>query len=447
MIYLIVQPTIWGLPRASCRMGGTAVQLFQYSKAAPAISTSHISSTNVSSTKKKQLPPPASVKSAPILSASSTSLTPPLVEITVPVIEKENGSTSKPKKSSERDQNAWREYAPSKPSDLTGMYLKLSKIRLTSLVVLTTMGGYAVASAPFDPATFIMASVGTGLTSCAANAINQYLEVPFDSQMSRTRNRVLVQGQMSPLHAVSFAGVSATLGVSALYFGCNPLTAVLGASNLVLYTMIYTPMKRVSILNTWVGSVVGAMPPLMGWAACTGHLEPAAWIMAGLLYAWQFPHFNALSWNLRPDYSRAGYRMMSVTNPGLCRRTALRYTGAIIALSCAAPWLDLTNVWFAVESAPLNGYFAYLAYQFYKKSDSSSSRKLFRFSLIHLPALMLLLLVNKKKWFLGKSEDLKDVKKSGLLEVEISNVPKILAGNVLAATPNDLPPSSQTVVS
>lgn len=448
MIYLIVQPTIWGLPRASCRLGGTAVQLFQYSKAAPAISSNHISKTSVSSSKKKQFSPSASVKPATVLPVNSVPLTPPIVEITVPVIGKDNGTSSKPKKSTERDQNAWREYAPAKQSDLTGLYLKLSKIRLTSLVVLTTMGGYAVASAPFDPATFLMASVGTGLTSCAANAINQYLEVPFDSQMSRTRNRVLVQGQLSPLHAVSFAAVSATLGVSALYFGCNPLTAALGASNLVLYTMIYTPMKRVSILNTWVGSVVGAMPPLMGWAACTGHLEPAAWIMAGLLYAWQFPHFNALSWNLRPDYSRAGYRMMSVTNPGLCRRVALRYTGAIIALSCAAPWLDLTNVWFAIESAPLNGYFAYLAYQFYKKSDSSSSRKLFRFSLIHLPALMLLLLVNKKKWFLGNKEELKEVKKPGLLDVEISNVPKLLgAGNVLAATPNDLPPGAQTVVS
>ncbi|WP_278924697.1 UbiA family prenyltransferase, partial [Pseudophaeobacter profundi] len=91
-------------------------------------------------------------------------------------------------------------------------------------------------------------------------------------------------------------------------------------------------------------------PPLMGWAACSGTLDPAAWVLAGMLYAWQFPHFNALSWNLRPDYSRAGYRMMSVTNPGLCRRTALRYTALIVPLSVSATLLDMTNDWFAYAS-------------------------------------------------------------------------------------------------
>lgn len=135
----------------------------------------------------------------------------------------------------------------------------------------------------------------------------------------------------------------------------------------------------------------------MGWVGCTGQIDAGAWILAGLLYAWQFPHFNALSWNLRPDYSRAGYRMMAVTDPGLCRRVALRYTGVITAICCAAPLLNVTNEWFALESLPLNGYFMYLGYKFYQKSDSQSSRKLFRFSLLHLPAIMLLFMLNKKR--------------------------------------------------
>ena len=445
MLFLIVQPTVWRLPKRSNRLRSPVKHLLQYSKAAPAFSTRYV----VKSTSKKKQVPPAGPSPRPSpLTTSNSTLTPPLVGVTLPVIDKENDGFSKPKNSSERDQNAWREYAPARPANLTQLYLKLSKIRLTSLVVLTSMGGYAVASAPFDPATFIMASIGTGLTSCAANSINQYLEVPFDSQMSRTKNRVLVQGKLSPLHSVGFAAVTASVGISALYYGCNPLTALLGASNLVLYTMIYTPMKRVSILNTWIGSVVGAMPPLMGWAACTGQLEPAAWVMAGLLYAWQFPHFNALSWNLRPDYSRAGYRMMAVTNPGLCRRVALRYTGVIFALSCSAPYLELTNMWFALESAPLNAYFAYLAYQFYKNSDSSSSRKLFRFSLIHLPALMLLLLVNKKKWFLGNKDGHQEGKVAGFLEMDLPPVPQILGpGKVLAASPGDSPSTIPLVAS
>lgn len=105
---------------------------------------------------------------------------------------------------------------------------------------------------------------------------------------------------------------------------------------------------------------VGAIPPLMGWAACAGTLEPGAWILPGILYAWQFPHFNALSWNLRSDYSQAGYRMMCVTNPDLCRQTAVRYTGVVLVLSCLAPVLEVTTWLFAAGSLPLNAYFMYL---------------------------------------------------------------------------------------
>lgn len=106
--------------------------------------------------------------------------------------------------------------------------------------------------------------------------------------------------------------------------------------------------------------LVGAIPPVMGWVGCSGSIDAGAWILAGLLYAWQFTHFNALSWNLRPDYSRGGYRMMAVTNPALCRRVALRYTGVIMGLCCLAPVFDVTHVWFAVETLPLNAYFGYL---------------------------------------------------------------------------------------
>lgn len=284
--------------------------------------------------------------------------------------------------------------------------LMLSKARLTSLVVITAMGGYAMAPAPFELYTFTMCSLGTGLVSASANAINQFREVPFDAQMNRTKNRVLVRGYLAPMHAVVFATLAGSMGLSLLYTQVNTLTAALGAANLILYTLIYTPMKRISILNTWIGSVVGAIPPLMGWAGCFGDISsPGAWIMSGLLYAWQFPHFNALSWNLRPDYSRAGYRMMAVTNPDLCRRTALRYTAALMALSYLAPMLDVTNWWFAVISTPLNSYFFYLAWQFHKQADSATSRKLFRFSLLHLPALMILMLLCKKYWFIDLKEN------------------------------------------
>ncbi|OWF46098.1 protoheme IX farnesyltransferase, mitochondrial-like isoform X2 [Mizuhopecten yessoensis] len=280
-------------------------------------------------------------------------------------------------------------------SKLADYYKRLSKIRLTSLVVLTAMAGYGMGPAAFDPVTFALVSLGTALTSCSANAINQFLEVPFDSQMNRTKNRVLVQGHLSPLHAVSFAGVSGGLGLVILTLGTNPLTAALGAFNLGLYTMVYTPMKRTSTANTWVGSVVGAIPPMMGWAACTGGLEPGAWLLGAILFAWQFPHFNALSWNLRPDYSRGGYRMMSVINPGLCKRVALRYSLAMIGLCTMAPMIGVTSWTFAVDSLPFNLYMSYLALRFYQKGDSKSSRALFRFTLLHIPAILVLMLLSK----------------------------------------------------
>lgn len=305
-------------------------------------------------------------------------------------------------------------------SNLVEHYLKLCKIRLTTLVVVTSMAGYAVAPAPFQWMPFILCITGTGLLSGAANAINQFHEVPFDAQMSRTKNRVLVCGRLTPLQSILFASGASMAGLSILYYGVNGLTASLGLANLILYTSIYTPMKRISILNTWIGSIVGAIPPLMGWAACANSLGPGAWLMAALLYSWQFPHFNALSWNLRPDYSRAGYRMMAVTNPGLCRRVALRHTIAIQGFSIAAPFMNVTNWWFLLECTPLNLYFIYLAYQFYKDSSSSSSRKLFRYSLIHLPALMILFLVNKKHWFLFE-DDADNNNNLNITEVDVSN--------------------------
>ena len=195
------------------------------------------------------------------------------------------------------------------------------------LVCITSAAGYGLASSAylsFDPLILAISTFGVGLTSASANAINQMVEVPFDSQMNRTRNRVLVKGLLTPLHAMTFATVSGVSGAVLLWNFVNPQASMLAITNLFLYTSVYTPMKRLSILNTWVGSVVGAIPPVIGWVSATGTLDVGALVLGGILYTWQFPHFNSLSWNLRPDYSRAGYRMMSVTDPELCKRVALR---------------------------------------------------------------------------------------------------------------------------
>ncbi|XP_004716364.1 protoheme IX farnesyltransferase, mitochondrial isoform X2 [Echinops telfairi] len=294
-----------------------------------------------------------------------------------------------------RDEKQWKEMKL-QLENLPGILARLSKIKLTALVVSTTSAGFALAPGPFDLPCFLLTFVGTGLASCAANCINQFFEVPFDSNMNRTKNRPLVRGQISPLLAVSFATCCAVPGVALLTWGVNPLTGALGAFNIFLYTCCYTPLKRISIANTWVGAVVGAIPPVMGWTAATGSLGAGAFLLGGILYSWQFPHFNALSWGLREDYSRGGYCMMSVTHPALCRRVALRHCLALIGLSTAAPLLDITTWTFPIISLPINLYISYLGFRFYTEADRKSSRKLFFCSLWHLPLLLLLLLTCKQ---------------------------------------------------
>ncbi|KAF4800690.1 Protoheme IX farnesyltransferase [Turdus rufiventris] len=224
----------------------------------------------------------------------------------------------------------------------------------------------------------------------------RFFEVPFDSNMNRTKNRPLVRGQISPLLAVCFAACCGIPGIALLALGVNPLTGALGAFNIFLYTCCYTPLKRMSIANTWVGAVVGAIPPVMGWTAATGSLDAGALLLGGILYSWQFPHFNALSWGLREDYSRGGYCMMSVTHPGLCRRVALRHCLALIGLSTVAPVLNITTWTFPIISLPINLYISYLGFRFYRDADRSSSRKLFFCSLWHLPMLLLVMFTCKK---------------------------------------------------
>ncbi|RKP35713.1 protoheme IX farnesyltransferase [Dimargaris cristalligena] len=258
------------------------------------------------------------------------------------------------------------------------------------------MCGYAVAPGAMDLPTLLYTTVGTGLCVASANTFNQWIEVPYDAQMMRTRNRVLVRGALTPLHAFSVGVLSGTAGIVTLATLVNPLTAVLGAANIVLYSFVYTCLKRVSIVNTWVGAVVGALPPMMGWTACLNSLDPGAWLLGIVLYAWQFPHFNSLSWPLRKDYSRAGYRMTVVTNPALNARVSLRYSVLLAPLSLLFPYFDVTTWWFALDSMIVNLYLIYRSYQFWQHSSDRTYRPLFFASLVHLPVYLLLLLFHKK---------------------------------------------------
>ncbi|KAI9014134.1 UbiA prenyltransferase family-domain-containing protein [Hyaloraphidium curvatum] len=286
----------------------------------------------------------------------------------------------------------WKRVTPS----ALASYTDLSKARLASLVVLTTMCGYALAPPIGHVSALAWTTLGTALCVSSANSINQWVEFPFDAQMARTRNRVLVRHLLSPTHAFTFGTVAGIVGVGVLYHFVNPITALLGGLNIILYTAVYTPLKRTSIANTWVGAVVGAIPPMMGWTAVTGTIDPGALLLGGILYAWQFPHFNSLSWNLRADYSKAGYRMMSVIDPKLTTRVSLRYSLALFPITWGCTWVGLTDAYFLVDSGIANAVLTGLAVEFWRKPGEKTARRLFFASLLHLPILLALMIAHKK---------------------------------------------------
>lgn len=297
----------------------------------------------------------------------------------------------------------YRPVPPLNAATLPRTYRQLAKAQLTFLVTLTAMAGYALCPSSLaistSVTTLLSMTLGTALCSASANALNQLVESPYDAQMPRTRNRPLPSRSLTPLHAATFASVAGTVGVGALAT-INPLTALLGLANIVLYSGIYTPMKRVSILNTWVGSIVGGIPPLIGWTACTGTLhlftDIPGWTLAALLFSWQFPHFNSLAHTLRREYARGGYRMMSVTNPGLNRRTSLRYAISLLPIcSVLLPWTGVVHWSYALLSAPINAAMVYASYNFWRHDGDKAARQCFWVSLIHLPAVLLLAMACK----------------------------------------------------
>ncbi|KAF2034398.1 protoheme IX farnesyltransferase mitochondrial precursor [Setomelanomma holmii] len=302
-------------------------------------------------------------------------------------------------------------------------YLSLSKPRLSFLVVLTATAAYslypvpqllapaATATPSLSTLTLFFLTSGTALCSASANAFNMLMEPKFDAQMSRTRNRPLVRKLISPRGAIIFAVACGLAGTGALYYGVNPTTAFLGAANIVLYAGVYTPMKRMSVLNTWVGAIVGGIPPLMGWTAAAsqyahdgtweellfGEGSTGGWLCAGLLFAWQFPHFNSLSWAIRDEYKNAGYRMLCWVNPAQNGRVALRYAILMFPVCIGLSYCDVTDWSFVVTSSAINGWMALKAWQFYKaEGHKGTARGLFWASVWHLPIVMVLAMAQKK---------------------------------------------------
>ncbi|XAO21874.1 protoheme IX farnesyltransferase [Cryptococcus bacillisporus CA1280] len=312
---------------------------------------------------------------------------------------------------------------------LLSVYSALSKRNLTILMTLTATTGLALSPLPLSIPLLLNLTVGTLLTSAAANTFNQILESPIDAQTPRTRVRPLVTRRVSPFHAAIFGLVCTVVGGAILWYGCNPTTAGLGIGNLILYAAVYTPMKRFSVANTWVGAVVGAITPLMGWTATGASLWPTSdqplllhtpWsdlpnlpnpltplTLFALLFSWQFPHFNALSHMIRPFYALSGYPMLSVLSPRLNALVSLRHAVLLVPFTAILGPLSGCVDWsFALTSSVPNYFFVRDAWRFYKLTNEANAKKLFFVSLWYLPAVLGLMLVHKNVigWLDGGKE-------------------------------------------
>jgi protoheme IX farnesyltransferase len=293
------------------------------------------------------------------------------------------------------------EYAPGTASaswrEQLSLYLELAKARLASMVILTATVGFLLGARGWsDPGTLAWTIVGTALSAFGANILNQLAEHDRDRRMHRTRNRPLPAGRVTRTQAARWGIGSSLAGVATLAATTNLLTAGLSLFTIALYLVVYTPLKPRTPLNTVVGAVVGAIPPMMGWAAATGRLDLGAWILGGILFVWQIPHFLALAWLYRDDYARGGFRMLpAVDRPGeLTSRLAFLYALALLPVTASLAWAGVTGSTFLISSQVLGVGFAVLGWRFARLRADGAARRLFLASILYLPLLLAVMVVD-----------------------------------------------------
>ncbi len=279
-------------------------------------------------------------------------------------------------------------------------FLELIKARLTSLVLLTTaVGFYAGFPSPVDFGLLFHTLVGTGLVASGAAALNGLLERDHDARMPRTANRPLPAGLLQPETVLIFGSVSAGLGLLYLAIAVNLLTSLLGAITLVTYVFVYTPLKRVTALNTIIGAIPGALPPLMGWTAARGEVSVAGWSLFAILFFWQLPHFLAIAWLYREEYAGAGYVMLPVIDPDGHRtaRYAVSHTLGLLPVSLSPFLLHISGVFYLCGAFLMGLGFLWCAIQFSRYLTKMHARQLFYASIIYLPLLLGLMVADKVK--------------------------------------------------
>jgi heme o synthase len=260
-------------------------------------------------------------------------------------------------------------------------WAKLIKLDLSALVCITSAGGYMLTGGSlFEVSTLSGLLSGTMLCAASAAAFNQIIEREHDKLMTRTKLRPLVTNSISVSSALAFGISTGTIGTILLTFLCTPTTGILGVSTILLYALVYTPLKRVTRFNTEVGAIVGAIPPVMGWTAAMGHsgvwhLE--AWFLAGTLFSWQMHHFMTIAHARRSDYANAGFVMQSLNdvNGDKTLRKGLAWAGSMFFLPFLGCFAEFTNPMFMLTGSVANLLLFRAYIEFYKDRSSAKARK------------------------------------------------------------------------
>jgi protoheme IX farnesyltransferase len=275
-------------------------------------------------------------------------------------------------------------------------YLELTKPRIAVLELVTvTMAAFTARWSVPDGWLLAWLLIGTTLVAAGASALNQWLEIGTDARMPRTADRPLPAGRIAPWQALAF-GVATTLsGTILLTWKVNLLTAVFGLGTWFLYVVVYTPLKRVTPLNTVVGAVAGAMPILMGWAAVEGRFNLSAAALFMIVFLWQFPHFMAIAWLYRDDYARGGMRMATVVDPSGRRAGRLSFFAALalVPVSLLPSVVDSAGPAYFTWAALLGTVQLAFAAWFLVNQNERTARLLLRATLIYLPSLLLMLIL------------------------------------------------------
>ncbi len=277
-------------------------------------------------------------------------------------------------------------------------YITLTKPELTFLSAVTALGGFYLGTNGQIPlATMFHTLFGTLLVGGGAGALNQFIERDFDAQMKRTENRPLPSGRLSPIEVLLFGILISIAGIAELLVFTTVTAGVLAVITLATYLFLYTPLKRITWVSTIVGGIPGAIPPMIGWAAARSELTGEAWILFGILFFWQMPHFFSLAWMYRKDYERAGYPMLPVVDL-TGNRTALQIVIFCIGLIPVSLMLTIFGSlgWIYFVGATLSGAaYLYFGFDLFETRSNTSARTLFFASLLYLPLLLAFIVIDK----------------------------------------------------